>query len=261
MRKKLATMLLVVVMAVGLLPLSACGGTGETPGLDGSETPKQSDTPETTEPPETAYIPKGDVLATGEAGESVTWSFYSDGTLVISGTGPMEDYTYDVWGGTIDDVPWGDYCDQIYTVILNGGVTSIGEAAFAGCRSLTDVTIPDSVTSIGEWAFYNCHNLTSVTIPDSVTSIEEGVFAHCTSLTSVTIPDSVTSIGDSAFLVCTELTSVTIPASVTSIEKNAFDYCDSLTDIYYGGISSQWKQINIGVNNDPLLNATIHYNS
>ena len=110
-------------------------------------------------------------------------------------------------------------------------VTSIGNAAFEGCNSLTSVTIPDSVTSIGGYAFYECSSLTSVTIPDSVTSIGSAAFRDCSSLTSVTIPDSVISIGGWVFANCSSLTSVTIPDSVITIGYQTFRSCSSLTSI------------------------------
>jgi len=78
-------------------------------------------------------------------------------------------------------------------------VTAIGDDAFAGCESLTSITIPDSVTAIGDFAFYECTSLTTVTIGDSVTTIGSDAFCDCTNLTSITIPDSVTTIGRSAF--------------------------------------------------------------
>lgn len=87
-------------------------------------------------------------------------------------------------------------------------VTSIGDRAFSGCRSLSGVTIPDGVISIGDSAFSGCRSLAGVTIPDGVTSIGKYAFAWCESLTSVTIPDSVTSIGDGAFSGCTNLTEI-----------------------------------------------------
>ena len=143
---------------------------------------------------------------------------------------------------------------------IPNSVTSIGNCAFSDCYSLTNVTIPDSVTSIGDSAFNCCHSLTNVTIPDSVTSIGDSAFYYCASLTSVTIPDGVHSIGDYAFSGCISLTRVTIPDSVTSIGDAAFYYCESLTDVYYTGTEEEWKSIKIYDGNDPLLNATIHYN-
>lgn len=157
---------------------------------------------------------------------SVTWSFdSSSGTLTISGTGAMDDYSnYYV-------VPWYSYREAIKEIIISNGVTSIGDYAFYNCKELTSMIIPDSVTSIENNAFYGCSRLTSITIPDSVASIGSSAFEACEKLTSMTIPDSVTSIGNKAFSSCRNLTSVTIPDTVTNIGDRAFFYCTSLTSI------------------------------
>ena len=196
---------------------------------------------------------KTDPSENENCGDNVYWSF-SGGTLTISGEGAMDDYDYDY-----STAPWFGF--DINEIVVEDGVTSIGEGAFSYCTSLTSVAIPDSVTSIGSYAFYQCTSLTSVAIPDSVTSIGDCAFYHCTSLTSVAIPDSVTSIGHNAFYCCDSLTSVAIPDSVTSIGDFAFNWCDSLTDVYYSGSEAQWASINIGESNDPLTSATVHYYS
>ena len=131
-----------------------------------------------------------------------------------------------------DDAFYG--CKSLTSVTIPNSVTSIGDAAFYECTSLTSVTIGNSVTLIGDWAFQYCTSLTSVTIPDSVTSIGYDAFRGCTSLTSVTIGNRVTSIGDDAFYGCKSLTSVTIPNSVTSIGDDAFYGCTSLTSVTIG---------------------------
>ena len=179
--------------------------------------------------------------------DGLTWTLYEDGTLNISGTGEMRGYNaYSIKSPACDN-------SNIKNVVIEDGITSIGNNAFYGCSltniripgsvtsigkyaldycmSLTSVTIPGSVSSIGEYAFSDCRNLTDATILDGVTSIENRAFWGCSSLTSVTIPNSVTNIGESAFWHCSELTSVTIPDGVTSIEDYVFNGCYSLTSI------------------------------
>jgi len=151
-------------------------------------------------------------------------------------------------------------CTALTSVTIPNRVATIGSRAFMECRSLTSITIPDSVTSIGFAAFSNCGSLASVTLPKGIASISESAFADCHSLTSVTIPDSVTLIGNGAFARCDGLTSVTIPASVAGIGDYAFDGCAKLTDVYYGGTAAQWETVEIGIRNDPLRSANIHFN-
>ena len=122
-------------------------------------------------------------------------------------------------------------CSSLTSITIPNSVTSIDHAAFSHCSSLTSITIPNDVTSIGEYAFHECSGLTSVTIPNSVSSIDNGAFSHCCSLTSITIPNSVTSIGKYAFSYCIGLTSLTIPNSVTSIGDGAFIVCSGLTSV------------------------------
>ena len=122
-------------------------------------------------------------------------------------------------------------CRSLTDIVIPNSVTNIGDYAFSGCRSLTDIVIPDSVTNIGDCAFWNSRSLTDIVIPNSVTSIGDNAFEYCESLTDIVIPDSVTSIGKWAFEGCSSLSSVVIPDSVTSIGNHAFAYCESLTDI------------------------------
>ena len=158
--------------------------------------------------------------------DNLTWKLYEDGTLNISGTGAMKNYTdYSSRQSPVFDN------DIIKNVVIEDGVTSIGNSAFESCGGLTSVTIPDSVTSIGNFAFSGCEGLTNITIPNSVTCIGMKVFGGCSGLTSITIPNSVTSIDEGAFEFCSSLTSILLPDGITSIGVGAFVNCESLTDI------------------------------
>lgn len=160
------------------------------------------------------------VLESGTCGDNLTWILTDDLTLTISGNGPMD---------TSDGAPWGDW--GIVDVIIEGGVTSIGDNAFDSCYLLSNVTIPDSVTSIGDRAFYFCPELQSVTIPESVTSIGSEAFYECRSLTEIRLPDSVANIGTGTFEGCTDLTNITLSNSLKTIPEWAFAYCTGLTEI------------------------------
>ncbi len=197
-----------------------------------------------------------DIIDSGKCGDNVTWMLDGDGVLTINGGGDMTDYNYN---GSVNS-PWY-YCrEKIKTVIVQNGVTSIGDGAFFNSSNLTSVTLPDSIIDVGKLAFDSCISLPSIIIPNSVVSIGASAFGSCTSLISITIPDSVTCIEDYAFYRSASMTSIIISNSVISIGKNAFYGCYALTDVYYIGLQVEWNAITIGSKNDSLINATIHYN-
>ena len=134
---------------------------------------------------------------------------------------------------------------NIESYVIPSSVTSIGDRAFYGCRSLSEIVIPSSVTSIGKGAFRGCYSLSEIVIPSSVTSIGDWAFSFCDSLSEIVIPSSVTSIGDNAFSGCRSLSEIVIPSSVTSIGDSAFSRCFSLKYI------SIPKSV-IGLNGNPF---------
>ena len=221
MKRRILSVLLVLTLVVGMVPLL----------------PLQVEAAEAT---------------SGTCGDNLTWNLDENGTLTISGSGKMKDYSR--YANHSENAPWysqrdsiknvfishgvtqiGDYafysCSSLASINIPSSVTSIGDSAFYGCTGLTSINIPSSVTSIGDFALCGCSGLSSINIPSSVTSIGDYVFSHCTGLTSVSIPSSASSIGTGTFYGCTGLTSVSIPSSVTSIGYDAFYGCTGLTSI------------------------------
>ncbi len=219
------------------------------------------------------------VIVSGTCGTNATWTYNTEtGALIISGTGAISNYK------SAQTRPWEKYEGDIKSIVINNGITKIGNYAFDNFGSLIYVSISDSVTEIGSNVFRYCTNLRSVVIPDrvntlnysafegcknliyvtlsnSISYIQDTTFKGCSSLTHVTIPDSVYYVNASAFSGCTSLKSVTIGKNVGTIYNNAFNGCTALTDIYYVGTEEQWNKITIYDTSAPLASATIHYNS
>lgn len=148
---------------------------------------------------------------TGKTGDC-TWTFNEfTKTFTISGKGATAD---------IDGLnPW--YELGIKKVVVENGVTTIGERLFSNFGDLTSVTLPETLKEIKFCAFMNCNLLKSITLPSSLTSIDASAFQSC-GFESVVIPNGVTVIEPATFYACQNLKSVTLPANLKSIKTDAF---------------------------------------
>ena len=210
-------------------------------------------------------------VANGTAGEGVNWVLGSDGTLTISGSGPIVVGWY--------EPPWEAYNDQILNIVIEDGITKIPNTAFCYAKNCVSVSIPASVETIetsttpfwvnnslekfivdennaafksvdgilfsknGETLvfFPQNHGATEYTIPDTVKSIAESAFYGNISLKKVTVPDNVTSIGEEAF--CgSGIKEISLGSGITEIPTYCFDNVhiksfvipDSVTSLGYG---------------------------
>ncbi|MBR5173771.1 MAG: leucine-rich repeat domain-containing protein, partial [Clostridia bacterium] len=150
-------------------------------------------------------------------------------------------------------------CENLTSIVIPDSVISIGEYAFFCCTSLRSITMGKNVTFIGGFAFDGCTGITDIVIPDGVTSIGDLTFAGCTNLKNVTLGKGIITIGYLAFSDCTSLESIVIPDTVTEIDDLVFEGCTNLTDVYFAGTEEQWNAISIGLYNEFLFNATMHF--
>lgn len=155
------------------------------------------------------------VVISGTCGGALTWKLDSKGTLTISGTGAMTDYTK---SGV---APWNKDCEEIRFVVIENGVTTIGEYAFENCTLLESVVIPDSVEKIGKYAFSGCSALKRISLPDSIAQIGDHAF-RASGLEAVKIPEGVTLLGEGMFARCPNLQTVELPSTLQTIREIAF---------------------------------------
>lgn len=212
MKKRLLSILLVLLMALTLLPLGALADSNNK-----------------------------------KCGENLTWEF-ADGILTISGTGDMYDYSSAdpaPWSEYNDIIASITISDGVTSIGDNAfhsccaesidlqctSLVSIGKNAFSRCTMLTSIFIPESVQSIGSEAFSLCEGLSMVELPTTLTKIPDGIFTDCALLDSITIPDTVTEIGANAFLRCTAFILEKLPAGIKSIGASAFENCGAVESL------------------------------
>ena len=175
--------------------------------------------------PALAESSQGIGATSGTCGSKLTWALSSDGTLTISGTGAMTNYTAS--SGT----PWEARKSSVKTVTVGDGVTTLGDYAFNGCANLTTINLPNGLKTIGSSVFYNCDSLVTIAFPNTVTSIGGYCFSNCDKLKKVTLSNTLVYIGYDAFSSCSSLTDIELPDSLTSMGSRAFIWDGNLQTV------------------------------
>ena len=172
------------------------------------------------------------ILATGtwkESGSEGNWSLDSAYTLTVSGKGYIP-HSADTTKATL--VP-EEYREKVKTLVIEEGITDIGDYCFKQMTGLTAVILPESITRIGEQCFNGCGSLSTINLPSELTSIADRLFVNCKSLTSIIIPSKVTRFYDNAFYGCSALASINIPIAVMTINARVFADCTALTSAIF----------------------------
>lgn len=120
--------------------------------------------------------PEAVTRAPGQCGEDLYWS-YDNGTLIISGSGDMDDYE--------EGAPWLEYKDSITEVVFSGDVTSVGACAFMDYDNLKSVAFGNSMHTVGYRAFKSCDGLMEISLPASFRKFGEESFMGCKILTTI----------------------------------------------------------------------------
>ena len=216
----------------------------------------------------------------GECGSRATWSLTDDGVLTISGKDGIYEYGWYEEDDAYHPAPWAEEgMPAVKKLVVNSGITYIGDSAFEGLDQLTSVSLPDTLGYIGWSAFRECASLTSIVIPEGIDGLCANTFARCTSLRSVklpstmrwidgcifqdctslqdiVLPEGLTDITWQMFKDCTSLRSITIPGSVMAIYDDAFSGCTALTSVIFGGSRADWESITFNTGNDALRRVT-----
>lgn len=177
-------------------------------------------------------------------GEDLYWTLSDTGIMTIKGHGSMARYEVSTHvtvnsDGTInskyvDTRPWSDYSNQIKTVIIADGCTSIGSYSFYKCENLTNIIIPESVSDIGDLSFAFCTNLESINLPDTIEILWDDTFYHCTNLESVKLPKNLKIIHSNCFDSCCKLKELIFPETLEKVWAQALHGTGVETLYFYG---------------------------
>lgn len=164
--------------------------------------------------------------ASGTLG-SLSWRIKDD-VLTISGDGEMPELR------PFGSLGWSMYWESVKSVVIEPGVTSIGENAFYNFYSLSSVSIPATIRTIGENAFHTCGALRRIELPEGVVSLGNECFGSDESLTEIKLPSTLEHIGFGCFLGCVALTEIELPAALKDMGETVFDGCTSLQSVRFG---------------------------
>ena len=164
-------------------------------------------------------------LQQGTCGSHLVWHLDAEGVLTISGSGEMQAFTYKA------EVPWYNCIEDVSAVVIEDGVTTIGDYAFYGMTNLEEVQIPKGVKTIGAYAFKNDTALEDVNLPSTLKKLGESAFYGCTGLSEVTIPEGMYTVWGYTFKNCTKLSKVTLPSTLIKLDEAAFYGCTSLKNL------------------------------
>lgn len=144
-----------------------------------------------------------------------------------------EDIGHVTIGGCMDRIGYSAFanCRGLCSIEMPDGLEDIAENAFSTCIKLEQVVIPNSVFRIGSFAFTECFALKSVTLPNTLYRIEDATFFRCSALESISLPSKLHYIGNGAFGACHRLKDIQIPDSVVEIGHQAFQECTSFQRI------------------------------
>ena len=161
---------------------------------------------------------------TSPCGTNAKWSL-EDGVLTISGRGAIDDY------GKAASQPWYASRALITSIVVEEGVTAIGNFNFYGLTNLENVTLARSVTDIGDYAFKNCSGIKELTLPTKLVHIGESAFYGCTGLSQIELPNSLASTGTYVFKNCTGLESAKLSSGMSRVSESLFYGCTKLTNV------------------------------
>ena len=200
-----------------------------------------------------------DLIDSGSCEKNATWELYKDGTLYIKGTGAMQDYNWNYNETTkivTTGAPWHDsHSASVKKLVVEDGITSIGNDAFSDCESLVSAELAEGITSIGDGAFTGCYDLEKINIPNSVTSIGYDAFDSCWTLPSLELPSGLSKLESSA-VSFTAIKELTVPHGVKVVDSYLAAYNDNLTTVTLEeGVEEIWHRAFWGC--EKLNNITI----
>lgn len=213
-------------------------------------TPPSNDDPTPNNPPKQ---PAQNALVLAHSGTlqngAITWEIYTtdgtDGKLYLKGNGALEDFE------SAEDQPWWTYGDDTMY-----GDRNIMEENIA---LITEIVVEEGITELGEYAFAEQESVTSVTLPSTLTTLSDSCFKDCPKLRTVSGGTGVSSIGGNAFKYCTVLQTIELSNKLTEVGWCAFDEVPNAITVRFDGTEQEWNAITVDVGNEKFTNATVVY--